>query len=958
MNIDIIDDYIEQNDWRVSENSNTNFCFGGLQGYIADKLISKYVLEKHYKGKISEAHRRNFIHIHDLGHGLTAYCHGSSIEDVLKEGLNADNRFSYAKPAKHFMVACSHIYNYLFTLSQEWAGAQSFSSVDTYLAPFVKEDNLSYEQIKQYLQHTVFELNNKYRIAMQSPFSNLSYDLVVPKDMKYKKVIVGGKELDYTYADCQKEMNMINIAFLEIMLEGDGMGKPFTFPIPTYNITKNFDWESDVSNKLFEVVGKTGLPYLANYINSDLDPSDVRSMAILGTQELIYKNGNGIISKNSIKKLFECWKGERGQFQVLMNGKFIDIIDMFEVPYTNYDKYVKFTLKNNYIQNFSWQHKCKIVRDNKIIEVESQEVKVTDKCLISLKGYNKSNIGTYEAGLIVGYYIGEGWKTHGNEINFAINIDRMDIVTNIKDYFLKLGCNVKVIKNHENKNINKVFVYGKQAKGFVEEFIKGDKAKEKRLDNKIWNTSLDFRKGVIEGLYDTDGYKPDKLLFHTTNKYLCYDLITLCNSVGFVVSLQINANNTRYFKQDKSDLIKFTSYKLRFLLNYEVIKYKGDDYALIPIQDIKYPNYRSNKVYNFTVDTDDHLYELPNGIITHQCCRLNLRLDEIRKNSNGLFGSADKTGSLGVITLNLSRIGYMSRRIAYDNKCYSQLLSGFDELNDEIEKLKINIQDNPEELMISIFYAMIFYFMDIGKESFIVKRKMVEEFYNMRFYPYTKRYLDDYTNHFNTFGVNAGNECLLNMFDIDIMSEKGKTFMEGLLQKMLDKLGEYQVEYKDYYKRKKKGLLFNLEATPAEGTGSKFAIHDLKTFGNSIKTANGKQLKYYTNSTQVPQDMTDNIFDVLDNQDKLQTLYSSGTVLHIYLNQPIQSVETTKSLVKKIFSNYKLPYISIAPNLCICPIHGKLDKTYDYCPYDHTEEEIEEIKKKGAIVKDGKVIFH
>ena len=612
---DLIETYKAKNDWRVKENSNTNFSFAGLQGYISESIISKYMLDEIYKGNISEAHRRNFIHLHDLGHGLTAYCHGSSLEELLLQGFNNDNRFIYANPSKHFSTACGHISNYIFTLSQEWAGAQAFSSIDTYLAPFVREDNLSFRQVKQSIQHMVFDLNNKYRIAMQSPFSNFTFDLVPPKDLKNKKVIVGGKKLDYCYKDCQKEMDMINLAFLEVMLEGDAMGKPFTFPIPTYHITKNFDWDCEVADKLFDLAGKTGLPYFSNFINSDSSPEDVRSF----------------------------------------------------------------------------------------------------------------------------------------------------------------------------------------------------------------------------------------------------------------------------------------------------------------------------------------------------CCRLQISLKDIIKNSSGLFGSADKTGSIGVVTLNFSRIGYMSRRIAYDDKCYSQILNGFDKLNEEIDKIKSLDIDN-EEKMIKIFYAFIYYFMDLGKESLIIKRQIVEENFKNGMYPYTKRYLDDYSNHFNTFGVNAGNECVLNMFGCTVFEEKGKRFLEEVLEKMLVKCGEYQEEYANYYENK--GLLFNLEATPAEGTGSKFAIHDLRTFGNSIKTANGKQLNYYTNSTQIPQDMSDDIFDVLDNQDKLQTLYSSGTVIHLYFNQPIQSVETTKSLVKKIFTNYKLPYISISPNLCVCPIHGKLNGTYEYCPFDHTKEEIDSILKKGATVEDGKIIFH
>lgn len=609
MNLDkVIDEYLSKADWRVKENSNTNYSNPGLQGHLAQTAVAHYSLNNMYKGKIAEAHKKCFIHVHDLGNALIGYCAGWSIEDLLRKGFNCDGRFIWSDPPKHLDAVCGQINNFIFTMAGEWAGAQALNSVDTFLAPFVKEDKLSYRQVKKTLQQLIYNLNVKTRVQMQAPFSNFSFDITVPKDLQSRKVIIGGKELDYTYGDCQKEMDIINKAFIEAMIEGDRKGSPFTFPIPTYNITKNFPWGSETAKNIFTFCDEIGTPYLQNFINSDLNPEDIRSM----------------------------------------------------------------------------------------------------------------------------------------------------------------------------------------------------------------------------------------------------------------------------------------------------------------------------------------------------CCRLQLDKRQLIKNTGGIFGSGDYTGSLGVVTLNLSRIGFMSRQIAYNGKEYKTILKPFDDLQNTIEELKDKYKEH--ELMTSIFFAMISYFMDLAKESLVIKRSVVQENYEKNMTPYTNRYLEGFWNHFNTIGVNAGQECCLNMFGYGIDNPKGNEFIQETLKFMLSKLQDYQEEHKDYYKDMGKGLLWNLEATPAEGTGTRFAIHDLREFNEEIITANGLQLEYYTNSTQLPQDFTDNIYEVFDNQNTIQPLYTSGTVQHIYLNEPVHSWEVVESLVKKIFTNYKLPYVSIAPNLCVCPICGRLYKTYEYCPNNHTEEQLKEAIRRGAKV--------
>ncbi len=606
--IDVIQDYISKSDWRVKENSNTNYSFTGLQGHVVQNATAKYCLEEMYKGEIADAHKQNFMYIHDLGYGITAYCSGWSCEDFFIKGYNKDHRFLHSNPPKHFDIALNQLVNLIFIFANEWAGAQAINSIDVFLAPFIREDKLTYKQVKKEVESFVFNLNNKNRIALQSPFSNITCDLTVPKDLKNRNVIVGGKELDYTYSDCQKEIDMFNKAFIEAMKNGDGMGKPFAFPIPTYNITKNFDWESEIGTMIVDLANTTGVPYFANFVNSDMDPSDVRSL----------------------------------------------------------------------------------------------------------------------------------------------------------------------------------------------------------------------------------------------------------------------------------------------------------------------------------------------------CCRLRLDTRELEKNSSGLFGSGDKTGSIGVVTLNLPRIGYMSKKIAFCNTKFESILKHFPILQRKLDEIRYQ-EIESEEKMTKLFFTFIDYFMYLAKKSLVIKRKKVEELYKLDFFPYTKRYLDGYRNYFNTLGINGGNECVLNMFGKNIEDKDSKLFLEKTLTYMLEKLKDFQEEYKDYYGDK--GLLFNLEATPSEGSGSKLAIHDLKTFKDII-TANGHNQQYYTNSTQLPQDSTTNIFEALDHQDSLQTKYTSGTVFHIYLEESISNLDTAKSLLKKVLENYKLPYFSLSPNMRVCPIHGVIQGNYEYCPFEHTDEEIEYLKEKGVVYED------
>jgi len=274
---DTMDGYLSQSDWRVNENANVNFSLGGLILHNSGTITANYWLKNVYPEEIGDAHRNADIHIHDLSM-FSGYCAGWSLRQLIEEGLGGVPDKITSKPAKHLTTVVSQIVNFLGIMQNEWAGAQAFSSFDTYLAPFVKIDNLPHKEVKQCLQSFIFGVNTPSRWGSQAPFTNITLDWSVPKDLKDKKAIVGGKEQDFTYGDCQNEMNVINRAFIELMLEGDAKGRGFQYPIPTYNITEDFDWDSENSQLLFEMTAKYGTPYFQNFVNSDLNPGDVRSM--------------------------------------------------------------------------------------------------------------------------------------------------------------------------------------------------------------------------------------------------------------------------------------------------------------------------------------------------------------------------------------------------------------------------------------------------------------------------------------------------------------------------------------------------------------------------------------------------------------------------------------------------------------------------------------------------------
>ncbi|SHJ10909.1 ribonucleoside-triphosphate reductase class III catalytic subunit [Dethiosulfatibacter aminovorans DSM 17477] len=543
-----VENYVKVNDWRVKENSTVTYSVGGLILSNSGTITANYWLSEIYDEEISDAHRNADIHIHDLSM-LTGYCAGWSLKQLIQEGLGGIPGKITSSPASHLSTICNQMVNFLGIMQNEWAGAQAFSSFDTYLAPFVKADNLTYKEVKQCIQSFVYGVNIPSRWGTQSPFSNITLDWTVPNDLAELNAIVGGKEVDFKYKDCVKEMEMVNKAFIEVMIEGDANGRGFQYPIPTYSITRDFDWSETENNKLlFEMTAKYGTPYFSNYINSDMEPSDVRSM----------------------------------------------------------------------------------------------------------------------------------------------------------------------------------------------------------------------------------------------------------------------------------------------------------------------------------------------------CCRLRLDLRELRKKSGGFFGSGESTGSVGVVTINLPRIAYL----AHDRED---------------------------------FYKHLDRMMDIAARSLKVKRDTISKFLDEGLYPYTKHYLGSFENHFSTIGLIGLNEVGLNAkwLGVDMTDEKTQEFSTEVLNHMRERLSDYQEEYGD---------LYNLEATPAESTTYRLAKHDLTRYPDIVTASEKGETPYYTNSSHLPVGFTEDIFEALDIQDELQTLYTSGTVFHAFLGQKLSDWKAAASLVKTIANNYKLPYYTISPTYSICKTHGYIAGEVYECP--------------------------
>lgn len=916
-----VEEYINKSDWRIFANANTGYSNAGLVNGLAGKVIANYWLDKVYSKKEGDAHRNGDYHIHDLD-CLSGYCCGHDLQRLLNEGFNGVVGRVGSKAPKHFREALYQMANFIGILQAEWGGAQAFSSFDTYLAPYVFFDmyysGLTYKDIKKAILNFIYNLNVPSRWG-QSPFSNITIDWTVPNDMsvqyplrndknyfktiyedlldeekiKFKTTVI--KELKkrleniedisidslfdkITYKLFQKEMNLINKAFYECLNEGDINGLPFTFPIPTVNITENFDWDEENTDLLFENAAKYGSSYFQNFIGSQYkrdengnlvpdpnaySPNDVRSMCPLtGDTEVLTLSNRGI-SKTQIVHLNE------NSHKVFSNGNWFNFKRIEIKP----QKVYEIKLSNGTSIKMGEHHLQPIYGSTK----ECKDLKVGDLIPFNSQIINWDKaVGDYHLGYAIGAYYGDG-STDGNTVIYSLSVDEKDNITEekLRKFWTSNGYHVKTINVN---NVRSIVVTG-NAFNLIGRFCSGNNALTKGIHSLAFSLSVDARQGIIDGYIATDGNK-DRRRISTSSQAMVNDLLTLFTLQGKKALLSSIDNRENRLGSNPNYIVSYPEKD-----NYSDFYQTIDGIIYFIIKEIK--EIPQQKLYCIEVDNEDHTFVLGNGMITHNC-RLQLDKRELRKRGGGLFGSDAQTGSIGVVTINMARLGYLYKG------------------NFPLLKKKL------------------IHLMELAKSTLEKKRSFINELYLRGLYPYTRRYLKGFNTFFSTIGVNGMNEMVRNFSndEYDITSYEGQKMCIELLDLIRSKMSDYQEET---------GNLYNLEATPAEGTTYRFAKEDIKRFPDIIHAGTEKE-PYYTNSSQLPVNFTDDPFEALDKQDELQCKYTGGTVIHLYMTERLSNATACKNLIKKVLTNYRLPYISITPTYSTCPIHGYIPGNHEFCP--------------------------
>jgi len=894
-----IEVYVDGSSWRSSqdgsnENANRLRSVGGLKAFLAESEIARYVLKHIYPPEISRAHVDGFFHIHDLGSGIVSYCAGWSLQDLLLRGFSGVRGVVQSHPPKHFSSALGQLLNCVGVVQQEWAGAQAYNTVDVLLAPFIRYDGLSYKQVKQAIQEFVHSINVPTRWGFETPFLNFSFDLKPADDLMNQGVVIGGKMQDKVYADFQEEIDMFNCAFLEVMYEGDANSSIFKFPIPTYMMTEdNFDWESEVGQWLAKATAKFGLPYFQNCSkNTGLNPHDVRAMCKLPMTEIIYKNASGEIAKSEIRRIVDDFLMRGNPIRVLVNGRFELIKDVIKLRLEN-EEILKVTLDNGIVDKMTLDHPSLVIRDGKLKTIESKDLHIGDEFPFAKYPY-EGELGDFDLGRLVGLYVGDGWIDHnGATLNIVFNAREGELIRFTKDIAEKRFVASVTISCNERHHYCKVSIASRGLVEIIQEYVRGKGSLNKRLNSKVFARSIEFRRGLLVGMIESDGNinkERNNISIHLGNKNLIFDILILARSLG-VNTTYFESKNKTGEKNKLSYTLRFSAGNPEWFIDYFRLKkgknqkYKdyGDFYGvkIVKIERERYTGY----VYDFEIDNKEHTFQLANGIITHNCCHLNLDLRELKRKTGGLFGFGDTTGSIGVVTINLARLGYLAK--------------------DEDE-----------------FFEKLRYYMDLAKESLEIKRKICNSSFEKGLMPFSKIFLKNLDNHFSTIGVVGGHECCENFLGYSIADEEGLKFMIKVLNFMRNVLVEYQ---------EGTGNLWNLEATPAEGASYRLAKIDVRTLKNCYVSGTRRN-PFYTNSTQLPVDYTQNLGKAIRHQEQLQTLYTGGTVFHTFLpERPDKRV--IPFLVQRLVERTRLPYFTITPTFSVCQnCHRDFSGEQPICP--------------------------
>lgn len=897
----IVDGYLKLKDWRVKENSNRPFSYGAMNSYMGGEVAKDYWLREIYPQYIADAYVDGHIHIHDLG-CLSLYCCGYSLKEILKKGVRGVQNIPVSGPAKHFDSVLNQIANLVTVYQNEIAGAVAFNSFDTLLAPFIKVDGLDYEGVVQNMQNFIYSVNSNSRAGAEPAFSNITFDLTPPEDLLDQKAIVGGKKADFTYRDCQKEMDMLNRAFCEIMLHGDDDGKLFAYPIPTYNIHKRFDWDNPNNDLLWEMAGKFGLPYFANFINSDMEIGDVRSMCCrlrLDLRELRKKNGGlfgagdatgcyddqteiltdnrgwilfkdltkedvlitrnpqGIIEKHHPVELFEYdYEGEMYHFKNT-------VFDMKVTPNHKMVFVNKHTWEQGFVRADEYsRNKHPIPRAGEYLYEGEGYFHLPSLTSEWIAGDHDSSRETTWAEKVipmedwlrfVGLYLSEGScdnesgaPRHGYRVNITqLKKENLDYIKDVLD---------KLPFYYKQTPVG-FLICDKQLWTYCRNTF-GKNCYEKRIPREYLSSCSKIElSALLEALMVGDGSVnkgTGQKTYYTTSKQLANDFQELCLKTGFSTNVRQRAPRDvlidgRFYPKENNA----TTYEMTITKNktFNVAK-----------KDIK-KEYYKGKVY---------------------CCEVPNHTLYVRRN-----GKATWCGnSIGVVTINLPRLGYEHK-------------------------------GDKEG-----FFKALRHYLDIAKDSLEIKRKWLQEnILDTNAIPAFMEYVGTMNNHFSVIGEVGANEMCENFMGKNILDPEAHAFVHEVHEFILDALKDYQEET---------GNLYAFEATPAEGTCYRFAMKDKSIYTDIITQGNGGD-PYYTNSCHIPVKLIESIDKTFKHQEDLQVQFNSGTVIHIYLEGAITG-EQAKSIIYNVCHNYKVPYVSLSPISRYCPEHGYVKENVDECP--------------------------
>jgi len=716
-----------------------------------------------------------------------------------------------------------------------------------------------------------------------TPFLNVSLDIKVPGFYKKQPVIIGGKPQKETYGEFQEEMNMFIRAFYEGLMEGDAKGRPMTFPIPTVSITKDFAWDDPSLDPLWEATAKYGVNYFSNFVQSDMKPEDARSMCPLGGNEkvLIKSSRNRGLEYSGIRWVYEGHSKQKS-YWIYSDGKFVEgKFNKFENQ-----EMIKVVLVNNHSIEMSKEHLNFVVEGerSKTRVLKGKELKIGMYLPYSLKSY-KGEGGDRNLGYFVGAYAGDGSLDRDTSVIFSLNKGQKNsVIKKLQEIAEKyFGAHFTITQSSDTKLLT-LKVHSKAAVGLCRDFVNG-REREKYYASNLFKMSKEFRQGIIEGHYATDGGNRNRI--YTSSPKMVETLNMLAATLGTTTSIYKDNRGGRLGNEANFAVLFYQLNRQKL----ENIWFKKNKKLWVKIKSIeKIPN---TTAYCFEVKNNEPLFTIgTTGVLTHNC-RLRLDNRELYKRGGGLFGAAPSTGSIGVVTVNMPRIGYLSK--------------------------------TKKE-----FFNRLGHLMDLAKESLEIKRKALENFMEKGLYPYSKYYLAPvkqlrggyFGNHFATIGLIGMNEALLNFIEEDIASRGGRKFSLEVLDFMRERLVRYQEET---------GNLYNLEATPGEGTAYRQAKADKEKYSDII-TAGTKEVPYYTNSSHLPVNYTDDIFEALKLQDELQCRYTGGTVAHLFLGEKLSDPATAKNLVRKVFEKFHLPYITLTPTFSICPNHGYINGEHFECP--------------------------